>query len=235
MPYKNIVFVKLLWKELLHDDDRFIEKLNDEQKGLYLMLLLLAGATNNNIKDDENYLKRVLNLQNYNQNIRKNVDKICEVFSGLISRNGFLKFKNFKKIHNYLRNADGTPKETQRIAKNRIDKIRIEYIKIKAFRLEDFSSDDFARTAKAIKSLLLKTNNDDLVIEGLRWASRQNWCDWTLETVNKKWPDFMKERSKPKSMSEYKSPPQEEKFSFVPPKGEVKKIIDELAGKKKVE
>ena len=197
MPYKNIVFVKILWKDLLHENDRFTEQLDDGQKGLYLMLLVLAGATGNHIRDDENYIKRVLNLRENSQKVRENLDKICKVYPKLITQNGYLKFRNFKKIHNYLRNADGTPKESQRIAKNRIDKIRLEYIKIKGWSLGDLTSDDYARTAKAIKNLLLKTNGkDELACQAIRWVSERGYCDWTLETVNKKWQDFLKEENK---------------------------------------
>ena len=202
MPYKNIVFVKLLWHELLHKDDRFMGELNDSQKGLYLMLLLLAGATVNNIKNDENYVKRVLNLSENTQNIRKNLDKICEVYPKLIAKNGFLKFKNFKDIHNYIGKSEGNPEDNLGIAKNRIDKIRIdkiriEYVGLKGFDLKNFSSDDFGRTAKAIKSLLIKSDHkDDLVIQSLKWASEKKWCDWTLETVLRKWADFMKDQKR---------------------------------------
>jgi hypothetical protein len=196
MPYKNVIFVKLLWKELLHDDDRFTEQLDDAQKGLYLMLLLLAGASNNHIRNDVNYIKRVLNLRENSEKIRKNLDKILEIFPKCITKDGYIKFKNFKKLHNPIRNADGTPKDSPRIAKNRIDKIRIEYIKIKGYSLENFSSDDFARTAKAIKTLIIKAKGqDELIIKALHWASQQKWCDWTLETIIRRWPDFIKPRS----------------------------------------
>lgn len=193
MPYKNIVFVKLLWRELLHENDKFTEQLNDDEKGLYLMLLLLAGATGNNIKNDVGYIKRTLNLRKNSQKLRENLDKILRVYPKCITKEGYIKFRNFKKIHNPLRKADGTPKDSPRLAKNRIDKIRLEYIKIKGFELKEFSSDDYARTAKAIKNLVIKAkNNDGLVIKSLEWADKQGWCDWTLETINKRWPDFIK-------------------------------------------
>ena len=192
MPYRNITFIKLLWKDLLHDDDRFTERLDDDEKGLYLMLLLLAGATNNNIKNDENYLKRVLNLRKNSENLRKNVDKILEVFPKLVSANGYLKFKNFKKIHNYIRNADSTPKESQRFAKNRVEEIRKEYIRLKGWDIADFTSDDYGRTGKAIHTILTKAKDNEEAIRALQWASQQKWCDWTLETVCKKWGDFAK-------------------------------------------
>lgn len=81
--------------------------------------------------------------------------------------------------------------------KIRLDKIRIEYIKIKGLDINNFSTDDFGRTAKAIKTLVFKAkDNDDLVVKSLRWASQKGWCDWTLETIIRKWPDFMKERGR---------------------------------------
>lgn len=82
-----------------------------------------------------------------------------------------------------------------RVDKIRIDKIRLEYIKTKGFRIEDFSSDDFNRTAKAIKTLLIKSNlKDDLVVKSFKWAGQKEWCDWTLETIVRKWADFIKEQ-----------------------------------------
>lgn len=77
--------------------------------------------------------------------------------------------------------------------KNRIDKIRIEYAKLRGLDINNFQSDDFARTAKAIKTLVIKSKfNDNLVIKSIAWAANQTWCDWTLETIIRRWPDFMK-------------------------------------------
>lgn len=79
--------------------------------------------------------------------------------------------------------------------------IRLEYIGAKKLRLEDFSNDDYARTGKAIKVLLFRAKGDvDLVKEAIRWASKQGWCDWTLETIIRRWPDFMKIGSIPKEL-----------------------------------
>ncbi len=205
MPYKNITFIKLLWKDLLHENDRFTEQLDDDEKGLYLMLLLLAGATNNNIKNDENYVKRVLNLQKSPENIRKNIDKICDIYPKLIDYNGYLKFKNFKKIHNYLRNADGTPKDSPKSAQNRIDidKIIKEYIRKKKYPVyfengskdKDLEQAIFRRNVRTAKNLLvLSKNNFNQVIEAMGWFG--DICDkkglsWSLETIEKWFPEFL--------------------------------------------
>jgi len=123
---------------------------------------------------------------------------------------GNLHIPEFKKrgddyYRRQLRTLSEQDTENVRVDKNRIDKIRLEYIRIKGFSLDSFSSDDFARTAKAIKTLVTKAKgNDDLVIKSLEWASKQKWCDWTFETIIKRWPDF----NKPSSwMDKYKKEP----------------------------
>lgn len=83
--------------------------------------------------------------------------------------------------------------DTLVIDKIRIDKIRLEYIKVKGLDIKNFFPDDFARTAKAIKNLVTKAQgNDELVIQALHWIAKQTY-EWTLETLNRKWPEFMKE------------------------------------------
>ena len=194
MPYKNIVFVKLLWKELLLEDNRFTDQCNDEQKGLYLMLLLLAGATNNNIPSDENYLIRTLNLVSKPEIVAKNRDCLLSIFPKLIQKNGYLKFKKFKGLHNYIRSAQGQSQEIAvgmaRIDKNRIDKIRREYIALKGWQSQTLSKDFFGRSGRAIKQLLL-LGDVDTVTRSLQWVSKRGYCDWTLETCIKKFPDFL--------------------------------------------
>ena len=139
--------------------------------------------------------------------IRENLSFLLKTFPKLVSKNGIIKFKNFNKLHNRLGNSSGTPEELQwdtQIRKEQIDKIRREYIEIKGFSLKDFSRDDFARTAKAIKILLCKAKKEDnLVSKGLKWAGRQDWCDWTLETLIKKWADFMKWYKMPEIEKKY--------------------------------
>jgi hypothetical protein len=82
-----------------------------------------------------------------------------------------------------------------KIKKESIDQIRERYASSKGFSLTDFSREDYARTAKAIKNLLLKAKGDEeLVINSFYWASKQGWIDWTMETINRKWPDYMRDQ-----------------------------------------
>lgn len=236
MPYTNIHWIKL--KLELLNDKRFIFDCNNNQKWLYIGLLLLAATTKNNVSDDENYIKNRLNLPETSQKIREDLDHLLKVFPKMISKNKFIKFKNFNRLHNPLGNpmdnlwnSNGTPKELLRIEKSRIEKIREEYIKIKGFCLKDFSSDDYARTGKAIKTLLIKAKgNNDLVIKSLQWANNQKWCDWTLETVIRRWPDFMKFKDTSKAIPEYHRP--KEKPYTTEPSKEFKELAKQIADKK---
>jgi hypothetical protein len=205
MSYTNIVFVKLLWKELLHEDDRFVERLDDSQKGLYLMLLLLAGATNNNIQNSPEYLKRVLNLQENTKKIAENMDKILEVFPKLKVDGDFLKFSKFKKLHNYIRKSSGLPKgdtkDTLDKDKNRIDKdiLRDLFFYFLKTKKIDIPSDYFpllARYGKPLKELYHLSNNDpEEVKKVIDWGQKEyggkGWTSWGIEALVKNYTTYM--------------------------------------------
>lgn len=119
MPYSNIVFIKVQME--LFEDDRFLIDLNDTQKGLYLMLLVLAGKTNNRIRNDINFIKVRLNITNASEN---DLMRINEVYPKFRLKEGYWGFENFEKIHNYtIQNKneanEGTPKEFLGIAQNK--------------------------------------------------------------------------------------------------------------------
>lgn len=107
MPYANIVFVKI--KMDLAEDDRFLIDLNDTQKGLYLMLLMLAGKTNNHIRNDMSFIKGRLGLKTLDES---DILRISEVFPKFKCISEYWKFEDFEEIHNYtLGKSKGTPKE----------------------------------------------------------------------------------------------------------------------------
>ena len=194
MPYKNIHY-KQLRVELAHDY-RFTDECNDEQKALFLYLLLLAGVTENQIPNNEKYIKRVLNLAISEQKIRENLDKLLKTFPKLYSQDGFVKFKKFNKLHNYIGKSKGNPKESPGLAvsKERIERIIYAYIEAQDWDKNDYMG--WGRDTKAIKTLLLKAN-DDKVIEGIKWISKQGYS-WTLETLIRLWPAFMVNKDKGK-------------------------------------
>lgn len=189
MPYANIHWVKL--KLELLNDKRFIFDCDNDQKWLYIGLILLAGSTSNSTPNDENYLKNRLNITDSAPKIRENITFLLDTFPKLIDKNGSLKFKNFNRLHNRLGNSNGTPKDAKnRVDKNRVDKIRTEYVRLKGWLGQTFDGSFYGRTGKAIGKLCVLTDQDSEIIDCLNWASKK-WTDmWTLETCIKKWQDF---------------------------------------------
>lgn len=192
MPYANIHWIKLKLEIL--NDKRFIFDCTNDQKWLFIGLLLLAASTKNRTPNDENFIKNRLNLPENSVKVRENIDFLATLFPKLSTRGNFIIFKNFNGLHNrvkeFQRNSEGTPMVP--VDKNRIDKIRTEYLGARGISLETFSPDDFSRTGGAIKKLIFRAGGDDnLVLEGIAWVAQRGYCEWTLETVLKKWPEFI--------------------------------------------
>lgn len=204
MPYVNIHWVKL--KLELLNDKRFLFDLDDDQKLLFIGLLGLAGATKNEVPDDENFIKNRLNLRISAEKVRENIERVVGVFPKTMRKNGFISFKNFNKMHNKIGNYFGTPldiqsgsngnKEKSRVDKRRIDTVRRAYTATVGLDESTFVSADYGRLNSAAKKLIVRAEGkDDLVIEGLKWISKKNFS-WTMETLLRLWPEFLKERGK---------------------------------------
>ena len=74
-----------------------------------------------------------------------------------------------------------------------LDRVRLCYLSKKNWDEKNLRHDDFGRIHKAIKILYVKAEKNVANIEqAIEWVSRQGYCDWTMETVIKKWPDFLK-------------------------------------------
>lgn len=94
--------------ELL-EDVRFLFELNDKQKGLYLLMLALAGKTGNRIPDNVQFIKGRLNLEELH---KSDLEKISQVYSGFALKGGFWSFEKFNETHNFIHGkSQGTPKE----------------------------------------------------------------------------------------------------------------------------
>lgn len=134
MPYKNIIFVKI--KLELINDYRYTDRLNDNQKLLYLSLIMLAGAMDNKIPNDAGYIKRQLNLKYPVETIEQDLLVLTDVFPKLLLSNGLLSFTNFREIHNFVlgnpKSGFGSSQIKSRVDKEKsrvdIDKIRKEPI-----------------------------------------------------------------------------------------------------------
>ena len=112
MPYKQIVFVKIKMK--LFEDDRFLFDLNDRQKGLFLMLIGLAGKTENKIRNEVEFIKSRLNLKHIEYSDLEHISKVYDKFS---LKDNYWQFDDFDEVHNWFGNSQGTPKELPRSSK----------------------------------------------------------------------------------------------------------------------
>ena len=194
MPYSNIHWIKL--EKRLLNDYRFYS-MSEEAQLIYVKFLMLAAETDNKIPKNNGLIKSALRSKQTDIKIEECIKEIKTNFPKFKENKEFYFFREWGTRCNWIANkglqgnSEGTPKVV--IEKNRIDKIRIEYIRIRGLDIKNFSSDDFNRTARAIKTLLIKSKlKDDLVINSIEWAAKQSWCDWTLETIIRRWPDFMK-------------------------------------------
>jgi hypothetical protein len=215
MPTTKLVFVKLLLE--LADDTRFTMELNDSQKLDYLLLLLMAGLTHNEIPQDFEWFRSRFHLEKNSLEIQQNIEKIRKVFKKLIVFNGKLKLKNFKELHNYIykekENSLGILKEFYKASPNKVNLFLIIsslisfYITKKGFREEDVQMPERNRYGKALKELLINAKGDDnLVKEGIEWlcgdASKNNYS-WTLETLLKKWAEFKSVMNTPEILRKF--------------------------------
>ena len=200
MPYKNIHWIKLKFLDLLTDPEhRFIELLNDEQKGLYLMLLMLMGFYHNQIPLDPKSIKRSLNLTQEESKISENIAKICDVFSRAIRKSHVLKFKNYNKLHNPVGNSKGTPKdgvEERRVDKSRLEEIISFYGEKQKMVFKEKNTLYwlfFKRSVRPAKSLLQACGDLDKAkqaITGIGDLLDSKGMNWSLETIVKWYPDY---------------------------------------------
>lgn len=72
-----------------------------------------------------------------------------------------------------------------------------EYKRLKGYdKQDDWDRNHFKRHVRAAKDLYEKGGEDWQ--KAMEWASQQEYCDWTLETVIKKLPDFRAAKDKPR-------------------------------------
>lgn len=85
--------------------------------------------------------------------------------------------------------------ETEQIPNlyERMVKIRHLFTSIKGWSKDYLSPSDYGQMARGAKELIKRAGgNDELVMDAINWVSQQGYADWNLQTVNKKWPDFMR-------------------------------------------
>ena len=154
----------------LFEDHRFLIDLNDTQKGLYLMLLGLAGKTENRIRNDINFIKIRLNLTNIQES---DLLRINEVYPKFRLKEGHWGFENFEETHNYtIQNKktqnEGIPKELLGIAQNKKENKKENNTLLKKEAFEEFWRSYPRKVAKqdAVHAFA-KLNPDSSLLEAM--------------------------------------------------------------------
>jgi len=207
MPYSNIVYVKL-FLDLFFGDNRFrfLYRLSDQQQLLYIKLLALAGATQNEIPNDLVYIAQTINYKGSESELAADLIAIEKEFAKLHVENGSFQFSNFDALHNYIASKrkmveKPAPAEAVKVKKKPTEKKTAktpEKTKTNVF-FDEIWNDYPSRVGKkaALKSFLasVKTKEDFVLIKqalatykkservmkgyiqnGRTWFA--NWQDW---------------------------------------------------------
>jgi len=198
----------------LADDSKFVMGLNDSQKLDYLLLLLMAGLTDNAIPMDYNWFKSRFHLDKNPSEIESNFQVIKAKFRKFKVYKKTYKFGNFKELHNYIykekENNLNVLKEFYKNSPNKVNLFLIisnlinYFIDLKGFKQEDVGMVERNRYGARIKELLVLTKGDSNVAKDcMKWVS-EKWADmWVLETCIKKFADYKASLNK-KETSRYK-------------------------------
>lgn len=199
MPYKNVHYVKLML-ELL-DDKRFIKQCSDSQKLDYILWLAMAGLTQNDSEEDYEWFKSRFYLNKSVDEIRSNLCFLLETFPKMYrqprNKKNYVKFKKFKELHNPLRNADGTPKDSPRMEQSILEYIILEYIKIKNIPQseKELIKYVYKRNCRAAKQMYILAKKDkEKVAQAIQWLGdifNKKGFTWSLETILKWFPDYL--------------------------------------------
>lgn len=170
-------------------------------KGLVLMNILTVNENINGIGKSYSLQKDYEKWQTVNENIncyKKTNDTVNENIKG----GGLMKTLTTKDtiLNN---NKDTLTKDNTiiPIVSNVFQDVREHYARLKQHDITKYTKDDYARTGRVIKLLLDRANNNNQqIMDCITWVSKQGYNDWTLETCNKKWHDFINCKGKSKGI-----------------------------------
>ena len=206
MPYTTIHWIKLQTRLL--NDPRFFT-MNEDAQLFYIKFILMCAHYKNKIPRSIPIIRQILRVGYEDHKIESLITEIREHFPKVLSHKDYYYIKGFKEMHNWVTpgNSQRTPKDAlDKISKIRLDKIRLHYLQAKEWVGLTLTPADYSRINGCIKKLLQREGADDQsVIDAIGWVSRQEYCDWTLETVIKKYPDFLKTYKHEKDMKEFEN------------------------------
>jgi len=191
-----------LFLSLFEENDKFLYQLNESQQLLYIKLLYLAGATDNKIPKNVNFICNKVNYHHEQGCFLADIERIKLVFPKFIETEECYNFSNFHKLHNrvspeeYSRNSKGTPKELQRVT----PEIEEEIEKEKKYKHLDFvflTKSEYALLEERFKSNLparLESLNNYIGSKGKKYKSHYhtllNWARMEEKPQPKQRCDF---------------------------------------------
>lgn len=191
-----------------------IDKYDTNGYAIYNLCLEILGEQGKKARLSADLCWKVALAKTFSKVDSQVMDEILE-FMGRINlicpkslKKGELYIPKFiKRLDDYtsrkIRTMSEHSTDNVHLDKSRVDKIRIEYIRVKNYDISSFLPNDYARVHRAIKTLLIKAKGSaEDVIAGLGWINTQRY-EWTLETLIRKWPDFMLYHDKPQILKDF--------------------------------
>ena len=185
-------FIKLELK-LLFLDPRFWQ-LSDFEQLTYIKLIGIGKLTDNKVTKDLPSLEGYMRSKRPLSDLQVTLDRLMSIFPNLKSNKHYYFFTSWKKRYP----KKGTEKEKdidkeKEYSRERLITILKTFTTLKNLDFGELEGGDFGRYFRAIKTLLKRAKGDDgRVVQAMKWVAAQNYCDWTLETVDKKWLDANK-------------------------------------------
>lgn len=205
MPYANIQWIKL--EKRLLNDPRFFT-MSPAGQLFYIKFILLCAHFKNKVPRSISILRQLLRVDYDDPKMESLLNEIREHFPKVLSHKDYYYIKGFKSKHNWVSpgSSEGVPKDAadkirkdkneDKIRKEKITKVSEFFVSKKGYRRDELTHDDWCRMQAATKNLLLKAKTTEDAIEAIEWQAVQGYT-WTLETVVKKYPEFLINRKSP--------------------------------------
>ncbi len=211
MPYRRIHWIKLEIRLL--NDPRFFT-MSEKSQLIYIKILLLCGQFKNLLPRSYPVLKELLRTSYTEKELNDIIKEIRDNFPKLLSKKDYYYIKGFKEMHNWVAVKE-LPGNSQGDAMEVVDKeeeqkknktytneqhtfVINEFIRVKKWDFKNVPTGEIGRYRKSSKALLKLAQEDlALITQGIEWMNSQNFTSWTIETVVKWWPEFMKLKENP--------------------------------------
>lgn len=184
-------FVKV--ETRLLNDPRFFT-LPEQDQLIWLKILMLCKMNQGRIPSQTTTFCALLRTNRDANDIDLTIERLKAAFPKFKSTKHFHYVQGFQKRHDNKSLQNELMSRKSRVEKSRVEYILQPYLQAKNISTKDLSGSDWGRLTNAVKKLLKRTNDDKLVCAAIEWTNNdatKRGYQWTLETVDKKWLDFI--------------------------------------------